>query len=61
MPKKINFKRFKAVLYASIKGYQVRKAFRVLNSQHDVREAMDLIRLRNDLVSKGKTKDLFYN
>ena len=56
--KKLNIPKFKENLYAFILGWKVRRIIAYLKSLPECREAIDYIRLMNDLNNKDQT-DLF--
>ena len=56
--KKLNISKFKENLYAFILGWKVRRIIAYLKSLPECREAIDYIRLMNDLNNKDQT-DLF--
>jgi hypothetical protein len=57
-PKKLNVRRFKQVLLGAALGWRVRRIFDVLNSDHEVREAMDVIKMHED--AKDQEDNLFF-
>ena len=50
--------RFKQVLLGAVLGWRVRRIFEVLNSDHEVREAIDVIRMHED--AKDQEDNLFF-
>ena len=55
---KINFRKFKQRLYALIQGWKVRRIMSYIKSIPEMKEAIDFIRLRNDILNED-TEDLF--
>lgn len=57
-PKKLNIRRFKEVFYFTLIGWRVRRILSYIKSLPEMREAMDFIKLRNDILQEDQN-DLF--
>ena len=52
-PKKINFRRFKSLFLAALKGWKIRRIFATLKNDENIREAIDIIKLNEDTKNRG--------
>lgn len=57
-PRKLNVKKFKATLFATLTGWKVRRAFAILNNDKEVSEAIDMIKMQEDW--KNQQENLFF-
>jgi len=58
-PKKINIRKFKSTLLATLIGWKVRRILAVLKQDKETSEAIELTKLREDI--KDQEDNLFFN